>query len=251
MFDQTLANKVIIVTGASRGIGRSVTEELAKNGARVYANVRNETSELACWAEEYGRKYQGQIVLCYFDLMDIQKVKTEIMKIWKENGRIDVLVNNAGVEFNENIGMILPEHMLQMFQVNVFALIEMTQLVSRLMMRKRNGSIINMASVVGRYGSAGQSVYAATKGAVIAFSKSAAKELGRYNIRVNAIAPGLTCTNMIEETDVEKLNKRIEQIPLNRIACPEDIAKVCAFLASDSASYISGQVLGIDGGTTL
>ena len=174
------------------------------------------------------------------------------MAIKKQFGRIDVLVNNAGIEFNELIGMISHENMEKMFRVNVYGTIEMLQTVSRVMARNENGGcIINIASMVGMRGNPGQLVYSATKGAVIALTKSAAKELAPKGIRVNSIAPGLTQTEMMEQADLDKLQTRIEHICMGRIAQPRDIAGACLLLASDYARYISGQILPVDGCTIM
>lgn len=246
-----LESKVAVVTGASRGIGKSIAEALARNGAIVYANVREENTTLQKWLSEINESAPGEVRLSHFDITDQRESKDKITAIWREHKKIDVLINNAGIEYNENIGMISSSHIQKMFQINVIALIEIAQLVGRIMMKCQSGSIVNIASIVGRYGAPGQSVYSATKGAVISFSRSAAKELGPYNVRVNAIAPGITQTDMVVGLKKEFLDRRIAQIPLGRIATPQDIAEACVFLASDNSSYISGQVLGIDGGCTL
>jgi 3-oxoacyl-[acyl-carrier protein] reductase len=172
------------------------------------------------------------------------------MSVFKAEGRIDVLVNNAGVVFNKKIGMILRPETELMFRVNVIAVIEMVQLVSRLMQRNGGGSIVNIASVTAVLGSPGQSAYSATKGAIMSFTKSAAKELAPLGIRVNAVAPGIVKTERfaeLYEQSGEKIDARIQRIALGRLGTPEDIAHACAFLGSDRAAYISGQILGVDG----
>lgn len=251
MQESVLKNKVAIITGASRGIGKSIVEEFARHGAVVYSNIRTDSPEIDEWIIECNKIYPGKVKKIVFDLRDSSEIKKGIMDIKQKEKKIDILVNNAGIEYNENIGMITNSHIEDMFKVNVYAVIELTQLVARIMMRENQGSIINMASVVGRYGSPGQSAYSATKGAVMSFTKSAAKELGKYNIRVNAIAPGITKTGMIEQAEEKFIEKRVAQVPLKRLADPSDIAKVCVFLGSDMSSFMSGQVLGVDGGTTL
>lgn len=170
--------------------------------------------------------------------------------IHKQEGRIDCVVNNAAIISNQKLGMVLRENLEQMYRVNVFAVIEMIQTVSRLMARSGGGSIINMASVTGVIGSPGQVAYSSTKGAVITMTKSAAKELAPLHIRVNAVAPGIVKTERFEElyeTDSDKIDVRIQKIGLGRLGTPEDVANACAFLASDRADYISGQILGVDG----
>ena len=157
-----------------------------------------------------------------------------------------------GVEFNELIGMISREHMERMFSVNVYGTIYMLETVSRIMRRQKSGgSIINITSLTALRGNQGQFVYSATKGAVLSLTMSAAKELSGQNIRVNAIAPGLTNTDMMKQADPEKLQGRIDNICMGRLAEPEDIANACMFLISDLSSYISGQVLAVDGCTIL
>jgi len=185
------------------------------------------------------------------NLVDEQEIKKLIQSVKKNYGRIDVLVNAAGIEFNEKIGMISYSNMEKMFAVNVYGLIELSQYAARVMMRQKSGSIINIASVVGVKGNPGQSVYSATKGAVISFTRSASKELASSGIRVNAIAPGLTDTPMIRHTSQEELSSRIGRIGLGRMAQPEDIANAIVFLASEQASFITGQILGVDGGTVM
>lgn len=239
-----LKDKVCIVTGAAQGIGRAIASEMLAEGAIVYGTDMREDSmeDLA----ESNQRFHS----LYFDVTDQAATKGAVMQVKKEQGRIDVLVNNAGVVFNNKIGMIAREQTELMFRVNVIAVIELTQLVSRIMARNGGGSIVNIASVTAVLGSAGQSAYSATKGAIISFTKSAAKELAPLGIRVNAVAPGIVKTERfaeLYESDGNKIDTRIGRIALGRLGEPDDIAKACAFLASDNASYISGQILGVDG----
>lgn len=244
-----LEKKVCIITGAAQGIGRAIAEQFAADGAIVYACDMKEGT-MDEWAMVCAEKYQTKIVPLYFDVTDAAAVKTAFMSVFKAEGRIDVLVNNAGVVFNKKIGMILRPETELMFRVNVIAVIEMVQLVSRLMARCGGGSIVNIASVTAVLGSPGQSAYSATKGAIISFTKSAAKELAPLGIRVNAVAPGIVKTERfaeLYEQSGEKIDARIQRIALGRLGTPEDVANACSFLASDRASYISGQILGVDG----
>lgn len=243
-----LDGKAAVITGAARGIGRSIAELFAKEGAMVAVNDVVEGS--AEWISE--SEYKDRLFPFYFDITDSAAVKKGVMEIKKQFGKIDILVNNAGVEFNELIGMISPANMEKMFRVNVYGTIEMLQSISRIMARNENGgSIINISSMVGIHGNPGQLVYSATKGAVIAITKSAAKELAPKKIRVNSIAPGLTQTEMMDQVDLSKLQGRINNISMGRIAVPSDIAGGCLLLACDYASYISGQVLPVDGCTIM
>ena len=244
-----LEKKVCIITGAAQGIGRAIAEQFAADGAIVYACDMKEGA-MDEWAAACAEKYQTKIVPLYFDVTDAAAVKTAFMSTFKAEGRIDVLVNNAGVVFNKKIGMILRPETELMFRVNVIAVIEMVQLVARLMQRNGGGSIVNIASVTAVLGSPGQSAYSATKGAIMSFTKSAAKELAPLGIRVNAVAPGIVKTERfaeLYEQSGEKIDARIQRIALGRLGTPEDIAHACAFLGSDRATYISGQILGVDG----
>ena len=237
--DQLLSNKVCIITGAAQGIGRQIAKQFATDGAIVYA----------CDRQEFTTDNE-RIHPIVMDITDAASVKANLMQIFKAEGRIDCLVNNAGIVYNRKIGMIMREETERMFLVNVIAVLELIQLSSRLMARNGGGSIVNIASVTAVLGSPGQVAYSATKGAIIAMTKSAAKELAPQNIRVNAVAPGIVQTERfteLYESDGSKIDERIQRIALGRLGSPEDIAHACAFLASDNASYISGQILGVDG----
>ena len=202
------------------------------------------------WAKACSEDNNTRVLPLYFDVTDATAVKSAFMFVFKQEGRIDALINNAGVVFNKKIGMILRPETELMFRVNVIAVIEMIQLVSRLMARNHSGSIVNIASVTAVLGSPGQSAYSATKGAIMAFTRSAAKELASQGIRVNAVAPGIVKTERFSELyeeSGEKIDTRIQKIALGRLGTPEDVANACAFLASERSSYISGQILGVDG----
>ena len=244
-----LKDKVCIVTGAARGIGKETALLLAEEGAHVIVNdVREGSADQ--WIKESHLKDSLEAV--YFDITDGEQIRNKLLIIKKKYRQIDVLVNNAGIEFNEAIGMITKENTGKMFQVNVWGTIQMLQNISRIMKRNpEGGSIINIASMVGLRGNAGQLGYAATKGAVIALTKSAAKELAASGIRVNAIAPGFIETDMTAELNEKQIEAIKGELLIGRLGQVEDIAKFAAFLASDAASYITGQVIGVDGGMML
>lgn len=235
-----LSGKVALVTGAARGIGRAIAEKFAAEGATVYAN------DLSLDNVGFG----NGIKPLSFDVTDTSAVKGALMKIAKDNGRFDCVVNNAAVIANQKLGMVTKDLLQKMYSVNVFAVLDIIQLASRIMSRTGGGSIVNIASATAVYGSAGQVAYSSSKGAIISMTKSAAKELAPTGVRVNAVAPGIVQTERFSElyeADGAKIDDRIARIPLGRLATPEDVANACAFLASDSASFVSGQILGVDG----
>lgn len=245
-----LTGKVCLVTGAGQGIGRSIAERYAEEGAIVYANARKSGS-IDDWALECSKAYGTVVIPLYFDITDTAAVKDAVIRITRERTRIDVLVNNAGVVINELIGMISREHVRSMFEVNVFALIEILQLVARVMKKQNSGSIINISSIVGMEGSKGQLAYSASKGAVISLTRSAAKELAPRNIRVNSVAPGMTETSRFHETYGENSTERLASVGMGRLARPEEIANACVFLASDLSEFVSGEILGVNGCSVL
>lgn len=242
---QLLQGKVAVVTGASRGIGFAMVQRFLQEGATVYAVARHIETLTALSAENHA------LFPVRLDVTDQSGSKMLFLQIKKEQGGLDILINNAAVEHNEKLGMISKSSMTDTFETNVYALIEWMQLSARLMQRKKSGSIVNITSRVGQNGNPGQLVYAASKGAVIAATKSAAKELAAYQIRVNAIAPGLTDTDMFREVPLEIMQKRINQIYMGRLAQPGEIADAALFLASDLARFVSGQVLAVDGCTVI
>lgn len=238
-----------MVTGAGRGIGRVIAEQLASDGAVVYA-ADLAMGDMEPWAAEKSAECNTKIVPLVMDVTDTAAVKSGLMSIHKTEGRIDVVVNNAAIIQNQKLGMVTKPLLEKMFAVNVFAVIDMMQIASRLMARTGGGSIVNIASVTGVVGSPGQVAYSSTKGAVISATKSAAKELSPMQIRVNAVAPGIIRTERFEElyeATGDKIDQRISRIALGRLGTPQDVANAVAFLASDRASYISGHILGVDG----
>ena len=248
--ESMLEGKVCLITGTNRGIGRAVLEAFAKEGAIIYANARRD-GVLNEVASELMKQYDCKVFPVYFDVRDTEAIKAFFMRLQKEQGRLDVLVNNAGVMKDALIGMASKDLMQEVFETNVFAVMDLLQFAGRLMKRKKIGSIINFSSVVGVKGISGQMVYSASKGAVISLTKSAAKELAPYHIRVNAVAPGMVDTDLIKGIGENRITDNIEKIGWGRLATPEDIANAVLFLAADMSEFITGQVLGIDGSTVI
>lgn len=241
-----LAGKVALVTGAGRGIGNKTVERFAEEGAIVYATARTDGT-LDEFAKNTSNKYKTEVIPLYFDVTDEVSAKAAIMRIKREQGRLDVLVNNAGVMQDNLIGMIGIQLIQKVFEVNVFSVINMIQLANKIMSRQQSGSIINISSIVGVEGAAGQVVYSASKGAIVSLTKSASKELAPKGIRVNAVAPGLINTGLLQAIGTEKIQENLKNIKMGRIGEPIDVANVIVFLASDLSSYVTGEVIGVDG----
>lgn len=237
-----LKDKVCLVTGAAQGIGRAIAELFLSAGAKVYVTDIKEI--------EWARGIDNAVPIIG-DICDLFFCKEIIKSIKSVENRLDVLVNNAGLISYELIPFIDFSFVHKMLNVNVIATLQLIQFASRLMIRQKSGSIINMASMVGVKGAAGQVAYSATKGAVVALTKSCAKELIQYGIRVNAIAPGMVGTERFKKVLSEKFESKVKDLPLGRLAEPQDIANACVYLASDASSYVTGQILGVDGGMVL
>ena len=241
-----LAGKIALVTGAGKGIGNKTVERFAEEGAIVYATDFVEGC-LDDFAKELGERCETEIIPMYFDVTDEVAVKNAIMRIRKERGKLDILVNNAGIMRDNVIGMIGSKLVHDVFEINVFAVINMIQLANKLMSRQKSGTIINISSIVGVEGAAGQLVYSASKGAVAALTKAAAKELAPNGIRVNAVAPGLINTGLLQAIGDEKIAENLKNVKMGRLGEPLDVANVILFLASDLSGYVTGEIVGIDG----
>ncbi|TRW25796.1 3-oxoacyl-[acyl-carrier-protein] reductase [Flavobacterium zepuense] len=242
-----LEGKTAIITGASRGIGRGIALVFAQHGANV-AFTYSASAEAAKALEEelaaYGitaKGYQSNAA----DFNEAQKLAEDVLATF---GAIDILINNAGITKDNLLLRISEEDFDKVIEVNLKSVFNMTKAVQKTMLKQRKGSIINMSSVVGLSGNAGQSNYAASKAGMIGFTKSIALELGSRNIRCNAIAPGFIETEMTEKLSEEVVKGWRENIPLKRGGSPEDVANACVFLASDMSAYITGQTLSVDGG---
>jgi len=244
-----LKNKNAVITGCNKGIGFETIRVFAKNGANIWACSRKEYDNLSEEINRLKSKYSIEIWPIYFDLNENDQIIEGFKKIKSEKKPVDILVNNAGSIFTALFQMTSQDKLNEMFNINYFSQMLFTQYVSRLMMRQKNGSIINVSSSAAIEGNEGRTGYASAKAALIASTKVLARELAAYNIRVNAVAPGLTQTEMMESsTPDDALEATLERICLKRVGKPEEISNSILFLASDLSSYVTNQTIRVDGG---
>jgi 3-oxoacyl-[acyl-carrier protein] reductase len=248
-----LDGKTAIVTGAARGIGEGIAIKFAEQGCNVAFTYVSDSSADKAKALEEKLTAMGVKAKAYqSNAGDYAAAETFVNDVVKEFGSIDICVNNAGISKDNLLLRMTPEQWDEVMQINLKSVFNMTKQVIRPMMKARSGSIINMSSIIGEMGNAGQSSYAASKAGIIGFTKSIAKELGSRNVRCNAIAPGFVETDMTSYLkEGEGAEKYKADIPLNRFASTEDIANACLFLASNMGSYVTGQVLSVCGGLNI
>ena len=242
-----LENKTVIITGATRGIGKGIAQSLAQHGANVaftYSSSVEAAVALETELQSYGIKAKGY----QSNAAEFEAAQLLAADVLKEFGTIDVLINNAGITKDNLLMRISEADFDSVIDINLKSVFNLTKAVIRPMMKQRAGSIIHMSSIVGIKGNAGQANYAASKAGIIGFSKSVALELGSRNIRSNVIAPGFIETEMTDKLPEDVVAGWRKSIPLKRGGTPEDIANACLFLASDMSSYITGQTLSVDGG---
>jgi len=242
-----LEGKTAIITGASRGIGKGIAEVFAQHGANVaftYSSSVDAANALEDTLNATGVKAKGY----KSNAADFDQAQQLVKDVTADFGGIDILINNAGITKDNLLMRMSEEDFDKVIEVNLKSIFNMTKAVQRTMLKQRHGSIVNMSSVVGVKGNAGQANYAASKAGMIGFSKSMALELGSRNIRTNVIAPGFIETEMTAKLDEDTVNSWRNAIPLKRGGKPEDIANACVFLASDLSAYVTGQVLNVDGG---
>lgn len=246
--DRLLEKKNIILTGSNRGIGKAMLEVFAENGANVWAYTRKKTEELEKYCNQLSEKEDVDIRLVECELKDAEDIKRVVKDIMKSKLHVDGLVNNAGIIYNALFHMSQIDKVKEQFEVNFFAPYLLTQYVIKLMLKNKSGSIVNLASMTGIDGKIGQSAYAGTKAAVIGFTKTLSKEFGESGIRINALAPGYIETDMLTSMPEDKLEEVKKQINLRRTGTPREVAKAAVFLLSDLSSYITGEVIRVDGG---
>ena len=245
-----LTDMVVLITGAARGIGAATVQYCLEAGATVLANCRSEEGyqQLTTQIEA---PLQKQLHLCLYDVCDADQVKDQFRQIQNCYGSLHGLVNNAGTMLERPIAMTKNADLEQQLAVNAVAAFQHLQLAGRLMTRQRQGSIVNLASVIGEKGSKGQVAYSMAKGSVSAMTRAAAQELAPLGIRVNAVAPGFIETDMTGHYSDEQRDRLLANIPLNRFGQPADVAQAIGFLLSQEASYITGQTLGVDGAMNI
>jgi len=242
-----LEDKVAIVTGGTKGIGRAISLLLAEEGAKVVADFSKDEDAAERLSED--AKSEGlSLSLFRADVTQFDQVKDLVEETFVRFGKIDILVNNAGLVRDNFLMLMSDEDWDSLMKANLTSLFYCCKTVIRKMIPERRGKIINIASISGMLGTAGQTNYAATKGGVISFTKSLARELGPFNIHVNAVAPGLINSEVISRMPREKVESIVKSSSLGRIGKPEEVAKVVVFLASDDSSYITGQAIVVDGG---
>lgn len=243
-------SKSILITGATRGIGYATAVKAAQQRWTVVLNGRDD-ERLAEVKEQLEMLYGATVHTVAYDVTDVDAVKQAFMWIKKNVGQLDAVVNNAGIMDDALIGMLKPEQLQKTLEVNTSAAIYHMQFASRVMAKQKSGSIINVSSIMGRVGNAGQVAYSASKAALIGATYAAAKELAPSNIRVNAVAPGFIETDLTNDYSEDVKQQTIAQIKMGRAGQAEEVANVILFLASNAASYVTGQVIGVDGGMVV
>ncbi len=244
-----LKNKNAVITGCSRGIGKKILKVFSENGANIFACVRNPDQNFTSFVKELEDKYKNKIEIIEFDLSKYNKVKDAANKILTSKKQIDILVNNAATIYTALFQMTSVDKLKEIFEINFFSQTNFTQFILKSMVKNKKGSIVYISSNSAIDGNAGRSAYSAAKAAIISQAKVLSREIGRYNIRVNTIAPGLTDTDMMRDNTTQNtIDTETSKISLGRIAKPEEIANVALFLSSDHSNYVTGQVLRVDGG---
>lgn len=242
------SGKTVLITGCNRGIGKVTLQKFAMEGADIIACVRKETSDFNSFVQDTIGLYNVSIDVLYVDMSDEESVKNLIKSIYSLHKKVDVLVNNAGIVTMKLLQMTSMDELKKVFQINFFSQVQLTQGVSKLMIRQKSGVIVNMASVGGIDSFPAYTAYGCSKAAIGYFTKTLSKELALYNIRVNAVAPGLVDTDMKSQLNSEANDEVIRRSSTHRAANPEEVTDLILYLASNKSSFINGQIIRVDGG---
>lgn len=243
-----LKGKTALITGTNRGIGKALVAEFARNGANVIAHARRETPEFVQMCAEIAKEHGVSVTPIFFEMTDSDAMKGAVRNLVSAKTPIDVLVNNAGVAHGGLFQMTSMAKIREIFDVNLFSQMELTQLVLRIMVRRKSGSIINMGSVLGLDLPQGSCAYGLSKAGIMAFTQTLAAECGPLGVRVNAVAPGLVDTEMADLMESKAEEVMMSQCAMKRRARPEEVAQTVVYLASDTSSFINGQTIRVDGG---
>lgn len=243
-----LKGKTALITGTNRGIGKALVAEFARNGANVIAHARRETPEFVQMCAEIAKEHGVSVAPIFFEMTDSDAMKAAVRNLVSAKTPIDVLVNNAGVAHGGLFQMTSMAKIREIFDVNLFSQMELTQLVLRIMVRRKSGSIINMGSVLGLDLPQGSCAYGLSKAGIMAFTQTLAAECGALGVRVNAVAPGLVDTEMADLMESKAEEVMMSQCAMKRRARPEEVAQTVVYLASDTSSFINGQTIRVDGG---
>jgi 3-oxoacyl-[acyl-carrier protein] reductase len=244
-----LKNKIVLITGSDKGLGKKFVECFAINGSEIISCSRKEKKEHKDFCDDLSKKYNVKVHRYYFDFENIDDITKNLQTIISTFSKIDVLINNAGINFTSLIEMTSLEKLKKIYDVNFFSSFLVTQKLLRLLKKSPSASIINISSTASIENNIGRFAYSSSKALLNVLTKTLSKEVGRYKIRVNAVAPGLTNTEMMILTTTEKnINETIKRISLSRIAKQQEIANLVLFLSSETSSYINGQIISIDGG---
>jgi len=243
-----LKNKTAVITGCNRGIGLSILETYLKNGANIIACVRNENDLFRKKIDLLSKKFEAKVDIVKFDLENEEEIEAGFLEIKKISPKIDILVNNAGINQMSLFQMTTLKTFKSVFEINFFSVVSLTQKLLKIIVKKNNSKIINISSNAAELSSQGRAAYAPSKAALLSFTKVLSKEMGSYNINVNAIAPGLVNTDMMKNTPQKAIDEALNMSSLKKAAEPSDVANVALFLASDQANHITGETIYVTGG---